>query len=91
MEHRESKEVKLQDNPFLLSLVSQGMTYQGASPDKTIIVVAVEGDYDDWTAYFETPWTPFGRTHVAEFGNKLPEEAAAELFPEWAERLKWRR
>jgi hypothetical protein len=90
MEHRESKEVKLQDNPFLLSLTEQGHTYQGASPDKSIIVVAVQGYYDDWAAYYETPWWPGSRPHVAEYGNKLPEEAAAELFPEWAKLLKWR-
>lgn len=90
MENQESKEVKLRDNPFLLSLISRGMTYQGASPDKTIVVVAVEGSYGDWTAYYETPWTPWGRTQVAEYGNKLPEKAAIELFPEWAKRLRWR-
>lgn len=87
MERRESKEVKLQDNPFLLSLTEQGLTYQGASPDKSIVTVAVRGYYDDWAAYYETPWTPFGR--VAEYGDKLPEEAAAQLFPEWAKRLSW--
>lgn len=90
METQESKEVKLRDNPFLLSLTEQGMTYQGASPDKSIVVAAAEGVCGDWAAYYETPWTPFGRTHVAEYGNKLPEEAAVELFPEWAKRLKWR-
>jgi len=90
MENRESKEVKLQDNPFLLSLVEQGMTYQGFSPDKSIIVVAVEGGYGDWTAYYETPGFPGRRPRVAEYGNKLPETAAAQLFPEWAKRFKWR-
>jgi len=88
--NQESKEVKLRDNPFLLSLIEKGRTFEGESPDKTILVVAVEGYYDDWAAYFETPYTPFGSSQVAEYGNKLPEEAAAQLFPEWAKRLKWR-
>jgi len=83
----QEKLVRLQDNPFLLSLISPGATFQDYSPDSIIAVVAVEGDFGDWSAYFETPWTV---GIVAEAGEKLPEAAAKELFPDWAERLKWR-
>ncbi len=87
---QEAKLVRLRDNPFLSSLVEQGMVYESSSLDKEITVVAAKGNYDDWAAYFETPWTPFGAALVAEYGNKLPEEAAAQLFPDWAKGLKWR-
>lgn len=91
MSHKWSgvKEVKLKDNPFLLQLIGRSMAYQGYSPDAVIKVGACEGNYNDWAAYYETPTTLFG--NVLEFGNKLPEQAARELFPEWAKRnLKWR-
>ncbi len=85
--NQEEKKVKLGDHPFLTSLTEHSMVYEGESLDKVITVVAVEGYHDDWAAYFETPWTGLP---VAEYGNKLPEEVAAALFPEWAKRLKWR-
>lgn len=83
----QEKQVRLRDNSFLMSLISQGSTFQDYSPDTIITVAAVEGDVGDWAAYFETPWTV---GIVAEAGVKLPEVAAKELFPDWAERLKWR-
>jgi len=86
----EIKEVRLGDNPFLLSLTDPGMSYQGYSADTMIKVAAREGDFEDWAAYFATPDTPFG--NVVDLGNKLPEQTAKELFPEWAKRsLRWRR
>ena len=85
MENKRSevKDVKLGDNPFLLSLTTRGSTYQGHGPETTIKVGASRGDHGDWAAYYETPTTPFG--DVLGYGNKLPEQAAKELFPEWAE------
>jgi hypothetical protein len=83
----EEKQVRLRDNPFLLSLVSRGLTFQDYSPNAIITVVAVEGEFEDWTAYFETPESV---GIVAEMGAKLPETVAKELFPDWAKRLKWR-
>lgn len=82
-----TKKVRLGDNPFLKSLTERTMPYASASPDKVITVAAVAGRYNDWTAYYQTPWCG---QRVAEFGNKLPEEAATQLFPDWAKRLKWR-
>lgn len=87
---KESKRVKLGDNPWLKSLTEHAMVFEGQPIDYEIIVVAVRGQYGDWAAYFETPWTPFGSARVADYGNKLPETVAAEIFPEWAKELKWR-
>ena len=85
----EIKEVALKDNPFLLSLTDRGLVYQDYSPDTIIKVAARGGNYGDWTAYFLTPYAPFG--DVLNYGNKLPEQAAKELFPEWAKKgLNWR-
>jgi len=85
----EIKEVALKDNPFLLGLTNPGMTYQDYSPDTIIEVAARLGDYGDWTAYYLTPQTPF--KDVLNYGNKMPEQAAKELFPEWAKKgLNWR-
>ncbi len=88
--NNEVKGVRLGDNQFLLSLTDPGMAYQGYSVDTIIKVAACEGYFRDWTAYFATPDTPFG--DVVNFGNKLPEQAAKELFPEWEKSgLRWRR
>jgi hypothetical protein len=84
----ETKKVRLGDNPFLKSLTEWPRTYAGTSPDKVVKVAAVTGKHDDWAAYYQTPWC--GAAQVADFGNKLPEEAAAQIFPDWAKRLKWR-
>jgi hypothetical protein len=85
----EIKEVALKDHPFLLGLTNPGMVYQGCSPDTIIKIAAKRGEYGDWTAYFSTPWTPFG--NVLRYGNKMPQQAAAELFPQWANKgLNWR-
>jgi hypothetical protein len=85
----EIKEVALKDNPFLLGLTNRGMTYQNYGPETIIKVAVRRGKYGDWTAYFQTPETPFG--DVLNYGNKMPEQAAKELFPEWAKKgLNWR-
>ena len=86
--HQEEKQVKLSSNLFLASLTHHGMIYQDYSPNTDITVVAVESYFGDWAAYFQTPYTPFG--NVGDFGNKLPEGAAEQIFPDWAKRLKWR-
>jgi hypothetical protein len=87
--NQEPKMIKLRDNKFLSSLTDQGMVFQDMSLDTEIKVVACEGSYDEWAAYFQTPDTPFG--NVADYGNKLPEKVAAEIFPDWAKKFKWRR
>jgi hypothetical protein len=85
----EIKEVALKDHPFLLGLTNPGMAYQGYSSNTTIKVAAQAGNYKDWTAYFLVPSTPFG--DVLRYGNKMPEQVAKELFPEWAKKgLNWR-
>jgi hypothetical protein len=85
----EIKDAMLKDHPFLLGLTSQGMVYQGYSPETVIKVAACKGKYGDWTAYFLTPDTPFG--DVLNYGSKLPQVVAQDLFPEWAKKgLNWR-
>lgn len=85
----EVREVKLKNNQFLLHLTDKGMVYQGYDPETIIKVAACEGHFNDWAAYFETPETPFH--DVVHFGNKLPEDTAKELFPEWEKKgLRWR-
>jgi len=88
MEKKKTLQLKLRDHPFLRHLVDEGMVWSAAGLDKVITIVAVVGDYGDWTAYLETPQC--GPDHVVELGNKLPPKVAAELFPEWARTLKWR-
>jgi hypothetical protein len=63
------------------------MVWSEASLDKTITIIAVSGDYDNWFAYLETP--ECGPDRALELGSKLPHKVAAELFPEWARTLKW--
>ena len=88
MRRTEKLQMKLRDHPFLKHLVDEGMVWSEAGLDKMITVVAVAGDYGDWSAYFETPGSG---ERVKELGSKLPERVAADLFPEWAMTLKWRR
>jgi hypothetical protein len=84
---KETKEVKIGDYPFLVTMTKPGFCWQGESPEKSITVVAVEGSIGDWTAYFETPQS--GK-QVAEFGDKLPRSVAEQIFPKWAKRFNWR-
>ena len=82
-----TKEVRLSDYAFLLMMTKPGWCWQGESPNRVVTVVAVEGSIGDWAAYLETPQS--GK-QVAEFGDKLPESVAEEIFPEWAKRFAWR-
>jgi hypothetical protein len=90
MKEIESKKVKLRENEFLASLTSPGSTYQDFGPDTEVLIVAVEGFNDDWAAYFRPPWLAENEDLVRDYGSRLPEEVACDLFPEWAKRLKWR-
>lgn len=84
-----TKKVRLGDYTFLRSLTEWPMLYTGASPDTIITVAAAEGYYHDWAAYFQTPES--GPNRVAKLGNKLPQKAAEEIFPDWAKKgLEWR-
>ncbi len=83
----ETKTIKLGDHPFFADLTHQALTFQDFTIDHEITVMAVAGRYGDWAAYFESPQF-MGR--IREYGSKMPEQVAADLFPEWAKRLKWR-
>lgn len=87
IDFEEGREVRLGDYPFLLMLTEPGWCWQGASPDKVITVVAAKGFLSDWAAYCETPQS--GK-RVAEWGDKLPQDLAEAIFPEWARRFVWR-
>jgi hypothetical protein len=58
----------------------------------TVIAVAVEGNYKDWTAYIGGVQ---GKNHdlewkeVLKWGAKLPQNIAEILFPDF-KHLKWR-
>ena len=54
-----------------------------------ILVVATEGGADVWAAYARP--MPTTAQEVRSNGEKISYEEAARLFPEWAERLSWRR
>lgn len=87
--NNEIKEIHLGDNWFLASLTEKGLVYAGYGPETLVKIAACEGHFGDWAAYYSTPTTPFN--DVVAFGNKLPEEVARELFPNWAKRgLRWR-
>ena len=53
-----------------------------------IIVVAVEGQADDWVAYFEE--SEQGAEYCRWHGDKLDADTAAVLFPWLAERFRYR-
>lgn len=52
-------------------------------------IVAIVGDVDDWAVYLgEEGWSV---VKTIEYGDKLPEELAAYLFPKWAEQYTYRK
>lgn len=79
--------LRLAENAFLDSLTEPGMVWCDFAPDKVIRLLAVKGQCGDWTAYYETPDSG---NRLREFGRKLPEDVAGELFPDWAKRFRWR-
>jgi len=61
--------------------------------DSKVLAVAVEGAIGDWSAYVGAV---NGKDHDEEYegvsrnGSKLSKAVAEALFPDWAEKLKWR-
>jgi hypothetical protein len=61
--------------------------------DSKVLVVAVIGEVEDWTAYIGAV---AGKDHILEMeqvaskGSKLPYELAKVIFPREAERYEWR-
>lgn len=83
----EAKQVRLGDYPFLKMLTQRGWCWQGATLDRVISIVAIEGSIGDWAAYMETPDSG---PQVALYGDKIPRVLAEELFPLWANNYAWR-
>jgi len=57
-------------------------------------VVAVKGYVDDWAAYQENDYTrSLGNATavIAQNGSKLRAVDGVRIYPDWAERLEWRR
>lgn len=54
--------------------------------DIDVLVVAVEGEVNDWAAYIGSG----NEEKVKTRGTKLPYDVAKVLFPDWDERLAWR-
>lgn len=91
MDHVESKKVMIGNHKDLHFLAMPGFCWaKDGGLGKIITVVAVEGGVQDWTAYHETPWTGSDQFSIASNGDKLPQEVAEEIFPEWAKKFKWR-
>lgn len=88
MENTRTLQVRLDSHPFFKGLLDQGMVYQDYPPDTVITVRAKKGDFNDWAAYFEIPNMP---GPVLQYGTKLPEKVAVELFADFAPDLKYRR
>lgn len=85
----ETRQVKLSDHPYLDELRDPPFVWQGYPADHIIRVTACEGYLNDWAAYMETPFTLF--KDEVNFGNKIPQDVAEAIFPEWAKsKLKWR-
>jgi hypothetical protein len=79
--------VELQDDPWLLRLVRDGMAWQGAKPDQPIIVVASISD-GEWAVYYMGPDVPPDVGAIRDYGIKVPEEVGRRLFP--FDQLEWR-
>lgn len=70
-----------------------GDWYSGPPGVEVAKVVAVEGGADDWAAYAENDFTrDRGNTNeiIAQDGSKLKATEATEIFPEWANRWRYR-
>jgi hypothetical protein len=91
MQNIESKRIMLGNYPELHFLAMPGFCWAKEGGLGAIItVVAVEGAVQDWSAYHQTPWIDSNEASVAANGDKLPQEVAELIFPEWAKKFSWR-
>ena len=70
-----------------------GDWYHGPAGVEVVKVVAVEGGADDWAAYAENDFTRARDNTdeiIASDGHKLKATEATEIFPEWANRWRFR-
>jgi len=90
MNRIESKRIVIGNYPKLRFLAMPGFCYSKSGLSTIITVVAVEGGVNDWSAYHQTPWIDSDEASVAANGDKLPQEVAEQIFPDWAKELSWR-
>lgn len=86
-DYPDTRKIKLQEHPFFLNFINQGMCYQGESPAKELAILVRIGRYNDWAAYYETPWC---HGQVATLGAKMPEAVAKFFFPEVGKKRMYR-
>lgn len=77
-----TRRLRLKDHPWLNDLRRPGWAWELAPEDRVILVVATANDLE-WTAYYQSPYVLGAATveSVKDYGTKLPEEVARELFP----------
>jgi hypothetical protein len=93
MSKRESKNVRLDSDPWLERHLGEGRFFRDNRPEGVVLVVAVQGAAeDDWAVYMDNLGIRnVSEEAVARHGTKVSYECAARLFPEWDRRLEWRR
>ncbi len=90
MRHIESKRIAICNYKDLHFLATPGFCWAKEGLDKIITVVAIVGEVNDWAAYHETPQTGSDKYSVLTIGDKLSQEVASLIFPEWAKKYEWR-
>jgi hypothetical protein len=90
MQHTEFKRIMIGTYDGLHFLTLPGFCWAKHGIQHIITVVAVEGGIQDWSAYHETPWIGSDEYSVAANGDKLPQEVAEQIFPDWAKKYYWR-
>ena len=84
-----ARKIALGDTAETGGLTRPGYCFKDFPLDHLIWAVAVEGQANDWAVYVQTPYML--QEDITERGIKLHEEAARSIFPEWADRLKYRK
>ncbi len=85
-----SRKIALIDTAETAELTNEFYCFKGFPLDHLIWAVAVKGCADDWAVYIQTPHMD-QEADIIKGGIKLHEHAARLIFPEWADRLKYRR
>ena len=84
-----SRKIALIDTAETAELTGEIYCFKDFALEHLIWAVAVEGGADDWAVYIQTP--DMDQTaDIVKGGIKLHEDAARLIFPEWADRLKYR-
>jgi len=85
-----ARKIALIDTAETAALSKPPYCFNGYSLDHLIWAVAVEGGADDWAVYIQTPDMD-QEADIINGGIKLHEGAAELIFPEWADRLTYRK